>query len=64
VRAALIDRVFLIGRWSRHDYFPNGGQYPTECQAGHEGPGLVVVNHSPCDCKAALTQPGSRERCI
>jgi hypothetical protein len=38
---------------------PNWWSYPVHCAAGHPwGPGRVIVGWMPCDCPAAVREPG------
>jgi MarR family transcriptional regulator, organic hydroperoxide resistance regulator len=38
---------------------PTWWSYPAHCQVGHPwAPGLVIVGWMPCDCPAALREPG------
>ena len=44
---------------------PDWWGVPAQCQAGHGwGPGLVIVSWHPCDCPAALAEPGNGHQVV
>jgi hypothetical protein len=44
---------------------PARWEWPEQCQAGHPwGPGRVIVGWQPCQCAAALAEPGKGHQVV